>query len=1161
MYDFFAGASAGNSAIICQGDSYTLHASGGVSYNWDPPTGLSATNIANPVASPTITTTYTVTVTDINGCTATDQATVTVNPTPDADAGSDVSICYGNSAQLQASVDPSYIYTWLPTLTLDDHLIANPLATPLYTTTYTVYIGNNYNCISSDQVVVTVYPVPVINAGADATICSNTSYQINTTTTSGTSPYLYDWDPVTGLSDATAEDPFASPTTQTTYTVTVTDDHQCTGTDQITINIHPLTAADAGYNQYICTGQSATLTATGGVSYAWSNMATTASITVTPSSHTTYTVTVTDVNGCTDVDEVTVYVVNPPQFTVTSTNAICANNGGTATVQVSGIPFGWFYNWSNGATTSSISGLGAGTYTVTVSNMFGCSSTGQATIIYSCCQCLPNEITLFPGDDINDLMSQNGGSADVYNRNICINGTFTVNSSAIFENCKKIYMSADAQININPNNTLHISKCTIQSCDVYLWNRIYVPAGADLRIDKNSYIRDGKNAVYSINGGTFGIDKSTFTKNQNAVVVKNWTANTQPGTINKTAFYGGPLINGNNAAIGLYLENGNSFDLGFNNIFSGLPTAIYIRNTNIFRSLTITSLYNNHTCIDFRNTNLTIAANSELHINNNKFTNNWYGIKTLQVKKMVEIVGSRFNIATYDAISIYEVDDYLIQNNQQFKDIGGTAIKIANINSTINGTSVISGNTNTTKLHTGIWLTNSSGATINNNTINIKATSTTDFDNCGILNQASDHTNIHDNIISVNNYNYWNWWVLGIKVQNSDKCTVECNDLSYLGRALEFGGHTNNTSVQGNSMNTCMDGIIFNWNSGLGNQGSLTQPSDNYWQNVGERHTYSYYSDMAQWTFYVRDVTGYVPTVNYVYPGYPYSPIQVNSFLSSANNYCTGLPVPLISYGFDRQIAANELSYTVNPQQNKWFAKKYLYHKIKKEPAMLVADTIFVFAYDSLAGTTIGQFYEINQLITDTSGIYSPNILLQQNSLINDGTVIEYNHKKLNEIYIRAIGSGIDSLTELDKVELISIAQQCPYTSGDAVYSARVLMFLIDSTLVFSNECENFLPSGEKSFSASMNETRQDVNKPYLTIYIYPNPTEDKLVVEMKGETKDIWYILLYDINNKEVMKKTIEGNFNRIIISTKNFNSGIYFCKVMNDRTIIKSEKVVIIK
>ncbi|MFV5700219.1 hypothetical protein ACM55H_17820, partial [Flavobacterium sp. ZT3R17] len=165
-------ANAGSDVIInCTNPSTTLTASGGVSYSWSPATGLSATNIANPVATPTTTTTYTVTVTGANGCTKTDDVTVTVDKAlPSANAGSDVTInCITPSTTLGASGGVSY--SWSPAAGLSATNIANPVATPTTTTTYTVTVTGANGCTKTDDVIVTVdKALPSANAGSDVTI-------------------------------------------------------------------------------------------------------------------------------------------------------------------------------------------------------------------------------------------------------------------------------------------------------------------------------------------------------------------------------------------------------------------------------------------------------------------------------------------------------------------------------------------------------------------------------------------------------------------------------------------------------------------------------------------------------------------------------------------------------------------------------------------------------------------------------------------------------------------------------------------------------------------------------------------------------------------------------------------------------------------------------
>ncbi|MFV5698103.1 T9SS type A sorting domain-containing protein, partial [Flavobacterium sp. ZT3R17] len=114
------------------------------------------TNIANPVASPAATTTYTVTVTGANGCTKTDDVIVTVDKAlPVANAGSDVTInCTTTSTTLGASGGVSY--SWSPAAGLSATNIANPVATPSTTTTYTVTVTGANGCTKTDAVIVTV---------------------------------------------------------------------------------------------------------------------------------------------------------------------------------------------------------------------------------------------------------------------------------------------------------------------------------------------------------------------------------------------------------------------------------------------------------------------------------------------------------------------------------------------------------------------------------------------------------------------------------------------------------------------------------------------------------------------------------------------------------------------------------------------------------------------------------------------------------------------------------------------------------------------------------------------------------------------------------------------------------------------------------------------
>jgi gliding motility-associated-like protein len=264
-----------------------------------------------------------VTVTDANGCTATDVVTVTVNPGPIAHAGVDVELCIGESAVIGAipaasGGTPPYSYLWTPIADLNDYAMANPTTSVTVTTTYTLTVDDANGCVDVDSMVVTVHPLPVVDivglaphycidagsitltgnptggfwtgagvfgsvffpdaagpglhmitytytdqwgctnsdtaftlvtalpvvdAGPDVQIYKGHTTQLDATVT-GTGPFIYDWQPPTGLNSNTIEDPIAGPEVSTEYFLTVTDSFGCVGIDAVWVFIDPNTPVE-----------------------------------------------------------------------------------------------------------------------------------------------------------------------------------------------------------------------------------------------------------------------------------------------------------------------------------------------------------------------------------------------------------------------------------------------------------------------------------------------------------------------------------------------------------------------------------------------------------------------------------------------------------------------------------------------------------------------------------------------------------------------------------------------------------------------------------------------------------------------------------------------------------------------------------------------------
>lgn len=373
-------ANAGPDDGLCDGASVQLNASGGTSYSWDNAGSLDNAAVADPIASPTVNTIYTVTVTDANNCSNSDQVQVIIYPLPAIDAGPDLTVCEGFGTQL--NVIGTGTVAWDPDPTLSDLNIPNPMATPAVTTTYTATLTDGNGCQSSDDVVVNVVTILPVNAGPDLQICVGETPQLN-----GTGAVSYSWSPPLGLDNPNIADPIFSGVVDATITLTGTDGNGCVNTDDITITVNPLPAANAGPDQTLCTGSGVVLQASGGVTYSWDNAGTldnpnASGPVADPTNSTTYTVTVTDANNCFASDQVDVTVVPLPAIDAGADVSICDGE----TIQLSAIGIGSF-SWDNAATLDddAVADPNANpsvttTYTVTLTDANNCSNTDDVEV-------------------------------------------------------------------------------------------------------------------------------------------------------------------------------------------------------------------------------------------------------------------------------------------------------------------------------------------------------------------------------------------------------------------------------------------------------------------------------------------------------------------------------------------------------------------------------------------------------------------------------------------------------------------------------------------------------------------------------------------------------------------------------------------------------------
>lgn len=378
-----------DSLDICSGnaDTIMIGATGGTapySYAWSPIAGLSCTTCPDPVASPTASTIYAVTISDSNSCSIVDSIYVNVHGAVSVTAGADQTICLGDSTAIGGPSIGGFGYSWSPPTGLNNASSSNPSANPVVTTTYIVTAINSLSCSATDTVIVNVAPSPTVNISASGStvICSGDSI---TLTASGNAA-SYQWS--SGQSTSSI---VVSPSASTGYTV-VASVGSCVDTGSISVTVVPSPVANitASSSGTVCAGTSITLSAPGPGSYLWNTGETTSSIVVNYTTAGNYinsvTVSASVSAGCSAQDSIAFNVVSSPAVNVTASSYTLCSGLATDTLIATNIT-GGNYNWSPGVHPNNDTivvgpGLTPGVhiYTVSVNNGSGCSGVSTVTI-------------------------------------------------------------------------------------------------------------------------------------------------------------------------------------------------------------------------------------------------------------------------------------------------------------------------------------------------------------------------------------------------------------------------------------------------------------------------------------------------------------------------------------------------------------------------------------------------------------------------------------------------------------------------------------------------------------------------------------------------------------------------------------------------------------
>ncbi|MCX6292038.1 MAG: T9SS type A sorting domain-containing protein [Bacteroidetes bacterium] len=607
---------ASGSTSICQGNSVTLTSSSAPDYLWSTGGIFQSITISSAGS-------YSVTVTDQSGCSATSASTtVTVNSnpaTPTITAGSSTTFCLGGSVILTSSAAISYLWsTGEATQAITVSTAGN----------YSVTVTNASGCTAtSAPTTVTVNSpapaTPTITASGTTTFCQGGSV---TLTSSTETSYLWS----TGATTQAI-----TVTTVGSYSVTVTDASGCTATSAATtviVNSNPSAPViGTSGSTVICTGSSVTLTSSPAIYYLWSTSAISQSITV--SSAGSYSVTIINADGCTATSAPTVIteIPSPPTPIITANpgtticqgdnvvlisstaygylwsngsnaQSITVNSPGnysvsifgtngcqssytTITITVNANPptpvitvngstsicnggsvelsssSASSYLWSNGAMTQTIYVTNPGNYSVTIFNANGCKSTSHSptTVAINTSCCFRSNST------VNILTPTGYNSGGWSNDVVELNADITISSGTFSIIQSDVEIAHNVSIVVQNGATLFVDNSSYLHACTQMWNGIQLDAGATLIIQGNSTIQDALTAVYNDGGATIEIRNSTLTQNQVGIDLRNFNSSNLFDMYGST-IHGGDLLlppnAGTHAVTGLRLTHTSDIPVG-----------------------------------------------------------------------------------------------------------------------------------------------------------------------------------------------------------------------------------------------------------------------------------------------------------------------------------------------------------------------------------------------------------------------------------------------------------------------------------------------------------------------------------------------------------------------------------------------------------------------
>jgi hypothetical protein len=470
---------------ICEGYPAALQAnypgSPPQSYQWFPGSqvfpGNSQYNLIYPqLPSPR---TYWVEADWGNGCTTTDTTSIIVHPNVTVNAGSDVTFCYGQTYTLSASVSGGNTYTWS---VLNGPILCTGCTTvqvtPLVTTSYVISGINSFGCQDKDTIIVNVIPAPVVNAGADITVCLGQPISLNGTVTGIYNQIGWSTNLSTICNGCTSVGITATLGLQYAIFTATNTATGCTDTDTMFINLTQLQGVSlvptlGTASNILCADvQYSVFGAPAGSQFIWSHTSNPVPVSGVVSGNVSCTVVAP--NGCSAI--LNLPVVDSCCFPPPVVSIVLNNSN---------------------------------------------SSTFISSILTQCPSCTVSG---------NTVTSPAPLSIAVH-----INGSFTIDQNLVMVNFGDIRMGTNAAIYVPGGKAFEMRTCTTTTFCGMMWDGIYVIGNtASFKATQNTFLQQAKNAVVSSGGGVFTVENTTIRNCLKGIVVNTYTSAAHLGRVRST---------------------------------------------------------------------------------------------------------------------------------------------------------------------------------------------------------------------------------------------------------------------------------------------------------------------------------------------------------------------------------------------------------------------------------------------------------------------------------------------------------------------------------------------------------------------------------------------------------------------------------------------------